>query len=223
MAMPYPYTNSRAGLVATIRQLRSAFPPTVSAETLKMWNVAPKNETYVLNVLRFLGFIDEEGKKQKEPAKVFLEHDDETFAKKLEPLVNKAYVELFENFGESAWTQDTGKLISFFRTADGTSANVGSRQARTFRDLASLSGHGPPPAKATSRPAKKSGAPKKARAERPRQKDLVTPASPGANDDTSESSKIILTVRVEVNLPITDDQEVYNKIFKSLRQNLLNE
>jgi hypothetical protein len=30
-----------------------------------------------------------------------------------------------------------------------------------------------------------------------------------------------VTVRVEINLPVTDDQSVYDKIFKSLRANLI--
>jgi hypothetical protein len=32
-----------------------------------------------------------------------------------------------------------------------------------------------------------------------------------------------LTVRVEINLPVTEDQQVYDKIFRSIRANLLNE
>ena len=31
-----------------------------------------------------------------------------------------------------------------------------------------------------------------------------------------------LTVRIEINLPATGDQETYDKIFKSIRENLLN-
>jgi hypothetical protein len=31
-----------------------------------------------------------------------------------------------------------------------------------------------------------------------------------------------LTVRIEINLPATGDQDTYDKIFKSIRENLLN-
>jgi hypothetical protein len=60
--MAFPYTVTIPGLVGTLRQLRSVFPSKLTADTLKKWSIAPNNETYVLNVIRFLGLIDEEGK-----------------------------------------------------------------------------------------------------------------------------------------------------------------
>ncbi len=52
--MAYAYTNTIPGLLGAIRQLRSAFPSPVTADTLKKWGIAPNNETYVIHVLRFL-------------------------------------------------------------------------------------------------------------------------------------------------------------------------
>ena len=78
--MPHPYSSTIPGLTRTIEQLRSVFPAQVTADTLRKWSIASNNEGPVLLVLRFLGLISEEGQKQAEPAKVFLEHDDAAFA-----------------------------------------------------------------------------------------------------------------------------------------------
>jgi len=36
-------------------------------------------------------------------------------------------------------------------------------------------------------------------------------------------SPLTVSVRIELNLPATDNQEVYDKMFRSIRENLLND
>lgn len=56
MANKYPYVASSGPLAKTIEHLRRRkFPQELTAETLRKLGVAPKNESYVINVLRFLG------------------------------------------------------------------------------------------------------------------------------------------------------------------------
>jgi hypothetical protein len=226
--MAFPYTVTIAGLVATLRQLRSAFPSQVTPDTLRRWGIAPNNETYVLHILRFLGIIDEEGKKVAENAKIFSEVDDEAFAKRLSALVQKAYEGLFEHYGDKTWTLERQKLIGFFRGADDTTARVGYQQAATFQALASLAGHGAAPAEAKATPtrARKSvpspSSTRKERAPAPARGEAHTPTPPPKVPETTPpAGSPALTVRVEINLPVTDDQEVYDKIFRSIRTNLL--
>lgn len=222
--MAYPYANSVPGLKATIQQLRSVFPGTVNADTLKKWSVAPNNETYVLNVLRFLSVVDEQGKKRPDAAKVFLKHDDAEFYAAFAELVEDAYGQLFESWGEQAWSLDRSKLIGFFRAEDDSSALVGERQARTFQALSELAGksEGTPervPAARKTRAGEK-GTPV-ARVQPDREpagsrKRRLAPAAEQPND-----SRVGLTVRIEINLPVADSQDVYDRIFKSLRENLI--
>lgn len=219
--MSYPYANTTGGLLAVIRQLRSAFPSQVTSDTLKKWSIAPNNETYLLAVLRFLSFIDENGKKQPAAAKVFLEHDDSSFAEAFSKLVEAGYKELFEAFGEQVWTLDRNKLIGFFRAADSTSATVGTRQAQTFQALAQVAGYISPSPSKEHRPS--SRAQKTLRKETKgggRQTAGVKPEEPAPASlqrsiGGAESPQ--LTIRVEINLPVTDDQSVYDKIFASIR------
>ncbi|THJ19253.1 MAG: hypothetical protein CAF45_016295 [Nitrospira sp. CG24E] len=192
-----------------VTHFRKSFPANVDAGTLKKLDFAPNNESYVLNVLRFLGLIDQEGKKTTEATKIFNQHEDAAFSKALAPHVAKAYSELFKLHGEPAWDLDSGKLITFFRSHDGTTAVVGKLQASTFKVLAAYSGHGDFPAAKPAKKAAQAGVPP------------ANITQPSTQNDRS-SGAVGLTVRVEVNLPADGDQATYDRIFKSIRENLLN-
>jgi len=217
VAEKHPYMSGSGGLVQAVNHLRKSFPGEVSAETLKKLGIAPNNETYVINILRFIGVIDAEGRKTTKAASVFSKHEDAEFQKGFAELVQTSYKDLFQLHGSGAWTQPTGKLISFFRGADHTSAIVGQRQAGTFQALAGLSGHGdiPPASKAASVQAKKpkESAPKPKRQAKNGAAAIVNPVA--------DSGNVGLTVRIEINLPAAGDQDTYDRIFKSIRENLL--
>ncbi len=221
MADKHPYVQGPGAIVQVITHFRKSFPAHVDASTLKKLGFAPNNESYVLNVLRFLGLIDQEGKRTPEVTKIFNQHEDAAFAKALAPLVAKAYSELCKLHGDGTWTLDSGKLITFFRSHDGTTAVVGRLQASTFKVLAAYSGYGEFPAaklssskgqKPTAKPAKKA-----AQAVIP----SATIVPPPAQNNHSAGT-VGLTVRIEVNLPADGDQATYDRIFKSIRENLLN-
>jgi hypothetical protein len=65
----HPYVSSSGNLVQAFTQFRKAMPAQVDASTLKRLGIAPGNESVVISVIRFLGFIDENGKKLKLGAK----------------------------------------------------------------------------------------------------------------------------------------------------------
>jgi hypothetical protein len=173
-------------------------------------------------VLRFLGLIDQEGKKTTDATKIFNLHEDAAFSKAFATLVSKAYSELFDLHGESAWSLDNAALITFFRSHDETTAIVGKLQASTFKVLAAYSGHGDVPA---TRAAGTKG-------QKPTGKPLSKKAAPAAGSParimqsptkSEHSSGVVgLTVRIEINLPADGDQDTYDRIFKSIRENLLN-
>lgn len=227
MANKYPYVPSAGPLVKTVNHLRKTFPKELTADTLRKLGVAPKNESYVINVLRFLGIIDEEGKKVDAKAKAFVQHQEEAFSSEFGKIVKEAYEELFELHGDTAWTQDRNSLTQFFRTTDHSSDVVGTRQAGTFLALAALSGYAEVPVLKASTTVKKSktaaadSKQKQSKADRGSQKTLVQPAKTGGGAG-SMAAPVGLTVRVEVNLPASGDQETYDRIFQSIRKNLLN-
>ncbi len=218
MAEKHPYASPGA-VTAAVNQFRKAFPAKVNADTLRKLSIAPQNESYVINVLRFIGAIDEEGAKTSKATAALNQHDPAAFQKAFGEMVREAYAELFNLHHETAWELPFDDLIAFFRNNDQTSDIVGRRQASTFQALAGLSGHGEPPApsKAKSKDMKaKNGKPVKQTKAEP------APVLAKAAGGTSGQRDIGLTVRVEVNLPAAADQETYDKIFRSIRENLLN-
>jgi len=138
MATAHPYIGGGGAIIQAVNHFRRSFPSTVTADTLKKLGIAPKNESYLINILRFLGIIDEEGKRTEEAAKVFNIHEDTGFQKAFGAIVKNAYVDLFALHADAAWELDSNALITFFRQADQSSGIVGGRQASTFRTLAAL-------------------------------------------------------------------------------------
>ncbi len=215
MSERHPYLPSPGGITAAITQFRKSFPATVNAETLKQLGIAPKNESYVINVLRFIGGIDKDGKQTEKAVAVFSHHSDADFQKAFEELVKTAYKDLFVLHTDAAWNLSSDKLISFFRSKDKTTDLVGRLQAQTFQLLAGFAGHGPAPAPTAPKPSAKS------RAARPKA-ERSTAGTNQSQTGYGETRDFGLTVRIEVNLPPAGDQETYDRIFRSIRENLLN-
>ncbi len=219
MAEKHPYASPGA-VTAAINHLKKSFPPKVSADTLRKLSIAPNNESYVINTLRFVGAIDAEGNKTAESTTVFNQHDPTAFQQAFGKMVKTAYTELFALHGDAAWELQLDGLISFFRNSDQTSDNVGKRQASTFQALASLAGHGELSALPKPSTKSKEFKPKipKAKIEKP----ALIDSSKVPLNGNGQMRDVGLTVRIEVNLPAAADQETYDRIFRSIRENLLN-
>lgn len=222
MADKHPYVQAPGNLAQVISHLRKSFPTTMTAETLKKLGFAPKNESYVLNVLRFVALIDDAGKKTEAAGKVFSQHNDSAFQKQFAEVVKNAYTDLFELHGENAWTLGTEILVTFFRSTDHTTDLVGKHQARTFQVLAGFAGHQNIP-EPKAAPSKGAGRTTKKKAT---SKSEVSPLTPEVQAikplPTPSGADFGLTVRIEINLPADADQDNYDRIFKSIRENLLN-
>lgn len=223
MAGKYPYISGSGNLVQVMNHFRNAFPPEVTASTLKKLGIASNNETYVINTLRFINVLDENGKRTSRAETVFTRHDDGEFQAGLADLVKIAYQELFALHGDKAWELPTDKLISYFRSTDKTSSVIGQRQASVFQVLAGICGLREVQVQKVASPGRRT------------EKKVATKKVNPAKTSMKESSTVVpelsrksekgmgLTVRIEINLPAVADQDTYDRIFKSIRANLLNE
>jgi hypothetical protein len=225
MANKFPYVASAGPLVKAVAQLRKSFPKEVTADTLRKLGIAPKNESYVINVLRFLGVIDDEGKKVADKSAAFSQVQEDAFARAFEVIVRDAYEELFELHGGDPWSLNRSELMQFFRSTDHSSDVVGSRQASTFSTLAALSGHAELPKPKTVQAEKRQPASTKQtpaasskRSAKVSEKTREQGEKPGQG---TKENAVGLTVRIEVNLPASGDQETYDRIFRSIRANLI--
>lgn len=226
----YPYVSGAKAIAQTIDQLRKGFPAKVDSGYLQRFSIAPKNESYVLAVLRFLGYIDEEGARVDSAVAHFYESDDKRFQSGVEGTLRTAYAKLFDEMGDSALTAEKPSLVGWFRGMDKTSDLVGQRQATTFQALASYAGHGQLPVTRGNAGAKKSAeAPKKTSTpSAPKSSVGTKPKSPAPTDVQSPSRPsgdtprdLGVTVRIEVNLPAGGDADTYDAIFASIRKHLM--
>lgn len=216
MTEKHPYVQAPSHISQLVRHLRRSFPNTVTADTIKKLGLAPRNESYLINTLRFLKLIDESGNKTEPASRIFSIHKDQEFQNEFSQLVRDAYSGLFELHGDEAWELEMESLISFFRQEDKSTEIVGKNQATTFRTLAAVAGHG----KLRERESKTVAKRKKATTE-PSKKEGETSNQKGKISANAKRD-FGLTVRIEINLPAEGNQRVYDMIFKSIRENLLN-
>lgn len=57
MADKHPYVSGTGVLVQVFDHLKKSFPANVTADVLKKLGFAPKNESYIINTVRFLKLI----------------------------------------------------------------------------------------------------------------------------------------------------------------------
>lgn len=219
----HPYISGPRNIAQIIIFLRKNFPATVNSDTVKKLGIASNNESYVINVLQFLGLIDETGKRTDVGHEVMTKHDELEFQSSFAGLVKTAYADLFDLRADDAWTMTRDQLIAYFRSVDKTSDIIGGRQAAVFLVLKELSGFETGDSSPTKTPsktvAKTKGTVKKSRpAEQSVERTSgLTPPHPPVSHPRGEMA---LTVRVEINLPAEGTQETYDAIFKSIKANL---
>ncbi len=222
----FPYAQPMGAVDQIISRLRSSFPEKVDSAVLKRLAIARSNETYIINTIRFLGVIDKEGNRTSSAHDLFV-LGDEDFRAGFATMIKSAYKSLFDLYGDEAWDLVKPKLIAFFRQEDKSTDLVGGRQADTFIKLAVVAGKRASTTNGTSDTPKRE-APKRAKrttskpkAENRAEVAPLPTAEPLSNKEGDGIAAVSLAVKIEVNLPATADQSVYDAIFKSIRANLL--
>lgn len=222
--MSHPYISGAGNITQMIGFLRKNFPAIVNSDTVKKLGVAPRNESYIINALRFIGVIDQESKRTDRGHEVLSMHDQEAFKKAFEGLIRDSYKDLFDLRGDGAWTMNKDELIGYFRNADKTSDVIGTRQAGLFQAFRTLAGH-----EKVTATTKNGGAPKPdVKASNSKTIKAKGPVHASASAEppvsiTPPKKDMALTIRIEINLPAEGSAETYDNIFKSIRANLLNE
>jgi hypothetical protein len=225
----YPTANSASGLDDLIKHLRTRkFPTKLEAKTLQQLSIAPKNESYILNTLKFVGVIDREGI-GIHGAKEFFVLPDDQFQPKFAQLVQKAYAALFSLHGDSAWSASVDTLIMFFRQEDQSTAITGKRQAVTFAKLAEIAGQrgstsGNTQIKATVKATNGGPQSKSRRKASPETTSSQLSGVTDSKDATvpQNGTGLTLAVKIEMVLPTTDKKEIYDALFQSIKENLSN-
>jgi Family of unknown function (DUF5343) len=223
----HPYISGAGNITQIIGFLRKNFPTVVNSDTVKKFGLASNNESYVINVLQFLGLIDEHGKRTEIGQETMTKHDESEFCLGFENIVKIAYSDIFGIRGNDAWTMNKDQLISYFRSADKTSAVIGSRQAGVFVALRELAGHTSEQSQIavnTRTKAVKTAKPKNiaklTKSDEQLAASKVVEHTFSSQHLMPQKGDIALTVRIEINLPAEGTKETYDAIFKSIKTNL---
>lgn len=222
----HPYISGAGNIAQMIGYLRKNFPASVTSETVKKFNLASNNESYVINALQFIGVLDADGNRTEQGHDIFV-LDDNQFPSAFKKLIVDAYKDLFDLRGDDAWSLGKPELTSYFRTTDKTSETIGGRQASVFIMYRGLAGHAQAADKAPATEKNSSAAPKPKKVQSVVKGTTPTKKSQNSTNDgpsrVSGQKDMALTVRVEINLPTNGSQETYDAIFKSIRANLIDE
>ena len=174
-------------------------PERFTNQMLKDWGFTSTNDRRFIPLLKDLGFLSAEG----QPTQRYHDYRDHSRSKKvMADALREAYGDLFlikQVPSNSDETAIEGKFKSFHNVSD----NVASLMTKTFLALLPL-------ADLTATAA--IHAPK--RSDQSTKVPEVTPTNKEPNATTS------LHYNIQVHLPATKDIEVYNAIFKSLKEHL---
>ena len=204
MPATHPYVSNPRRVIEIVNYLRKEkFPTKFSANTLEKAKIPTSYTGRITNALQFIEVIDKNGRHNKEIEKLFSpEENDKKFTEGLANLIKKAYSPLFEKYKheEDTWNLTEDELTAFFKAADGRSVVIAERQAPTFLAFAELADK--------------------------RQQSITDKSEsqlPAENTAEVSNGNFGLAVKIEVNLPAGGTKEDYDKIFKSIKENLVNE
>jgi hypothetical protein len=210
MALPEVYVTVPKNLVLFLQKMRSAgVPQRVTFEFLKTLGLKSSNDRSIITVLKAIGFLDASGA----PTEAYKELRNQTEGPKvLAKALRNAYSDLFLA-NERAHELNLTALRNIVATKSTKSENIVSLIASTFSALAKAADF----SDATNDEAPErvvtssvNGMPS-----------LPTEGHPLESDHPARTAKATFHYNIQIHLPTTTDVTVYNAIFKSLRENLL--
>lgn len=178
-------------------------PSQVTTQLLKDWGFASSNDRAFIPLLKSLGFLTATG----QPTQRYHEYRDHSRSQAvMNDTLKEAYGDIFlikSHPTKSDQVAITGKFKSYHNVSD----DVSQRMSKTFFALLSL-------ADLSAEAPRKDVA---AEAEPLKKRDAAAPAK------VSPSSVLLsgLHYNVQIHLPATKDVEVYNAIFKSLKEHFV--
>jgi hypothetical protein len=179
-------------------------PKKFTVAHLKSLGFKSSNDVSVISVLKDLGFLSADGT----PLQRYHDYRDKSRSKAvMADALRDAYEDIF-HINEKPTNTDREAIEGKFKSVHNTSDRVASEQTKTFfalLKLADLDSAGKP---------KHKGKQEKEEHEPP------PPPPKKDKDDRPEFPFGGLRYNVEIHLPATKDVEVYNAIFKSLKEHL---
>jgi hypothetical protein len=190
----YPYLLKTGALKDLVRKIPTmGTPEKLDYARLAALGYKSSNDRPIIPVLRFIELIDSDGK----PTENYIAcRDKSRSGEVLAACIKKAYRDLFELYPD-AQNKDKEALRNFFATNVKAGERVLGATVDTFKTLCDLADFGAAP----------------------RESKHVSEKEVGV--EVPETGKLVLNVNIQLQLPATEDASIYDKIFQSLRKNLI--
>ena len=181
-------------------------PDRFTIPLLKDWGFTSTNDRAFIPLLKALGFLTADGN----PTPRYLEYRDHSRSKQiLGQAIREAYGDIFL-IKEHPTTSDKNAVEGKFKSFHNASDNVAALMTKTFYGLLALADLS-------------AGSPSKAKVEPP-PKQIKEPEHAGEKANFKMPNATLdrsFHYNIQIHLPATKDVEVYNSIFKSLKEHLL--
>lgn len=205
MALPTAYVQVYGQLDEVFARIADGqAPDKFTAQYLKDLGFSSTNYRAVIPLLKALGFLSEDGT----PTSRYHDYRNEARSRRvMGEALREAYADLF-TIKANPTDADKPLIEGKFKSANNTSANVAKLMANTFYSLLELADLAPSPVEI-----KEEKPPVPAEPPPVKTEPQVTP--PATHTRPS------LHYNIQIHLPATKDIEVFNSIFKSLKEHLL--
>ena len=202
--MTYPYTQNVGNLISLIKAIgKHGVPDKFTTKELPIWGFKSSNDRTIVQVLKFIGFVDNGGAPQQ------LWRDARTNPEAaVAEGTRTSYAELFKMFPD-AHRKDVEALTNFFKAKTSVGDAVIRQMVGTFRVLAqygdfdSLDGIDaatpPPPPSQGQSPSK----------------------TPQFSVPLPSANGMAINLNIELALPTDATGEVYDKFFAAMKKHLL--
>jgi hypothetical protein len=198
----FPYTTNPGRIKPLLDKVKgSGIPDSVSIKTLQAWGFKSTNDRPLLNILKYLGFIDPAGT----PSTLWKSYrGDKTSKAVLARAIRLSYGELFKLYPD-ANRKDTEALRHYFSTNSSVGSDTINFIVATFRRLCDLADfdaeqvNQEPPDLAT--------------------KELVSTQVRVAAGKPDQG--FVLNLNIQLTLPATENAAIYDSLFAAMKKHLL--
>lgn len=206
MALVSNYVHGIGKIPELFKRIQDGQAPSqLTTQLLQDWGFKSTNDRAFIPLLKALGFLTPDGK----PTQRYNDYRDHSKSKSImTEAIKEAYSDIFlitANPTDADRDSIDGKFKSFHNASD----NVAGLMSKTFFALKSL-------ADFTAALPKNEETPKKEI-----KKDNPVEVESGVDKAIKKFGPTSLNYNIQIHLPATKDSEVYNAIFKSLKEHLI--
>jgi hypothetical protein len=209
------YTQAYGRLPDVLSKVRDGqAPDQFNRQLLKDWGFTSSHDHAFIPLFKELGFLSPDGK----PTTRYHDYRDHSRSRAvMAEALREAYGDIFL-IKEHPTDADKGAVQGKFKSFHNVSDNVASIMMKNFFALLSLSD-----LKAPGTKKKKAKTKPEEKPESTEDTDTVTTITNANSDLVAPMRGAGLHYNIQIHLPATKDVEVYNAIFKSLREHLVEE